>query len=267
TLTFNTKVDKTADKLVMIPSGTANSILDTYKFTVASGSSGTIGTDEITIDWSNSVTSGSFTLDAVAGPTATVDGMTLNFASGTLAAGDAFTIVVDTNGSLTEKLPSEWHWTLETFTNQFNDNVDAIYGSKVVEASVTSENGLKFSPTSGYSFGFGDHNFDDNGLLAALGINTFFEGYSAGSIGANTQITNKDFIAAGEIINNVGLAVAATGNTSTGSITTSGPYTDTTDATYTIVIQAGGTQFTWKKDDGALSAAADISVGSFQTID
>ena len=109
---------------------------------------------------------------------------------------------------------------------------------------------------------------DASGLLAALGINTFFKGDSAGSIGTNAQIKNKDYIAAGKIINNVGLAVPAATNTSTGSITTSGPYTDTANATYTIGIidDVGTIKFRWKKDDGAWSANINITIGSPQTI-
>jgi flagellar hook-associated protein FlgK len=258
TFTVNTDAAGAPDPLSVTPSGTANSISDTYKFTVTTG--GIIGTDTLEIRWSNSVASGTFTLDAATTPVE-VDGMTLPFASGTLFAGDVFTITTDSDGTPTESLPSDWHWTLESFEDQFNAQATG------VTASVTSENALKFSPASGYSFGFCDPNFDDCGLLAALGINTFFDGSSSGSIGTNAQITDKDYIAAGKIYNNVGVAVPATGNTSTGSITTAGSYTGADDATYTIRIEAGGATFTWKKDDGAWSAPPTaISIGSSQTI-
>jgi len=200
TLTINTKVDKTADKLIMTPSGTANSVSDTYTFTVTSG--GEIATNPLTIAWSNSTTSDSFTLDAAASPTATVDGMTLEFTSGSLFKDDVFTITTNANGKPTANLPSAWHWTLESFKDEFNTQVENVFGAgnNYVDASVTSENALKFSPDAGCSFGFGDHNFDDNGLLAALGINTFFEGYSAGGIGVNSKIgSDKNFIAAAQI--------------------------------------------------------------------
>jgi flagellar hook-associated protein 1 FlgK len=178
---------------------------------------------------------------------------------------ETFTITTDTDGDPTANLPSAWHWTLESFKDRFNGLATN------VTASVTSDYALKFSPDAGYGFGFSDQNFDVSGLLAALGINTFFEGSSARSIGTNPQIENKDFIAAGKINNNVGFAVAADTNTSTGTITTSGPYSppagETSDATYTITITNGGTQFTWSKSDSSSGVATNISIGSLQTID
>jgi flagellar hook-associated protein FlgK len=257
TFTVNSIADGSADRLVLTPSGTANSILDTYKFSVTTG--GTIGTDTPVIAWSNATTSGTVTVTASGNYT--VDGMTLNLASGTLVAGDAFTITTDADGTPTATLPSDWHWTLESFEDQFNAQATG------VTASVTSGNALNFSPADGYSYGFCDHNFEDCGLLAALGINTFFEGSSAGSIGINTEIANKDYITAGRINNNVGLAVSAVGNTSTGSITTAGPYTGGADGSYTITIEAGGATFTWAKDDGSSGGPTAISIGSSQTID
>ena len=261
TFTVNTNAAGTPAPLALgagSPSGTANSVSDTYTFTVTTG--GTIGTGTPVIAWSNSITSGTITISA-AGDYA-VDGMTLNFASGTLVADETFTITTDTNGKPTADLSSEWHWTLDSFEDRF----DAL--ATGVDATVTSDNGLTFTPDAGYSFGFSDQNFDASGLLAALGINTFFKGDSAGSIGTNAQIKNKDYIAAGKIINNVGLAVPAATNTSTGSITTSGPYTDTANATYTIGIidDVGTIKFRWKKDDGAWSANINITIGSPQTI-
>ncbi len=50
-----------------------------------------------------------------------------------------------------------------------------------------------------YSFGFSDDTAQDSGLMAALGINTFFQGSGAGSIGVNTVLNNKDNIAAAQI--------------------------------------------------------------------
>ncbi len=259
TFTINTDDTGAPDKLVLTASGSARSVLDTYTFSVTTG--GTIGTNTPEIGWSNGTTSGTVTVTATG--SYTVDGMTLSFTSGTLFTGDTFTITTDADGTPTANLPSAWHWTLESFKDQFNSQATG----KGVTASATSYNTLAFSPNSGYSFGFCDHNYGDSGLLAALGINTFFEGRSAGSIGMNEQIENKDYIAAGKINNNVGLAVPAPGNTSTGSITTAGPYTGVSDATYTIRIEPGGATFTWKKDDGEWSALpTDISVDSSQTI-
>lgn len=304
TLKINTLADKSPAPVLMTPTETANSILDTYTFTVASGSGGEIGTDSIQIGWSNSITSGTFTLDAAATPV-DVDGMTLTFTSGYLFANDVFTITTDADGAPTANLLSEWHWTLDSFVNQFNRQTPRITASK------TSDNALMFAPyTSGtdreltnidysggvtssnatvtvnncdaltidtavgtpfklswdsgtsswsisgdpgyaavvlsgddssvrvdmngngsaditvdfapaltadgyvefdialatgtYSFAFSDDEAQDSGLMAALGINTFLDGRSAGSIGTNSQIQNKDYIAAAQIVANTG---------------------------------------------------------------
>ncbi|NVM21129.1 MAG: flagellar hook-associated protein FlgK [Desulfobacterales bacterium] len=265
TFTINTDSVGNPDLLDIAPSGKANSISDTYKFAVTSSTgNGKIGTDTLEIKWSNSITLGVFTLDAST-TTVDVDGMTIDFIDGTLFNGDVFTISTDENGNPSPNLPSDWHWTLDSFKDRLNGNVQAIFGSAVVDASVTG-NALKLSPAGGCSFGFCDHNFDGCGLLAALGINTFFEGSSAGFVGMNAQVANKDHIAAGRINNNVGPAIPADTNSSTGSITTAGPYTGADDATYTIRIEAGGA-FRWQKNDGGWSAPVNITIGSVITID
>jgi len=46
------------------------------------------------------------------------------------------------------------------------------------------------------AFGFSD---DNSNILAALGVNTFFTGTGAGSIGLNTMLNDKDYIAAAQI--------------------------------------------------------------------
>jgi flagellar hook-associated protein FlgK len=195
TLQINTVAGGTPAPVVMTPTGTANNISDTYTFTVVSGSSGTIGTDEITIGWSNSITSGTFTLTA-ADTTVTVDGMTLPFTSGYMFAGDTFTITTDANGTPTATLPSDWHWTLDSFVSQFNRQTPRVTASK------TSANALTFTPVGTYSFGFSDDTVQDCGLTAALGINTFFQGSSAGNISVNNTIAgNKNNIAAAQIDN------------------------------------------------------------------
>ena len=306
TFTINTDSTGSADPLSFTPSGKANSILDTYKFTVTSG--GEIGTDTVDIKWSNSVTSG--TINITGAGDYTIDGMTVNFASGTLLDGDVFTITTNASGTPTSNLPSSWHWTLDSFTDQFNRQ------TSYVTASKTADNALKFDPTASdnelknysysgsdgffgsnititvnnyealtrtgadfqlkrddvayaatgdwgvpaatnpgyavtltaldgsdldngfyveldgvraltvtfdtpitsngyvefdiatasgdYSFGFSDDEAEDSGLMAALGINTLLEGRGAGSIGINSQIANKDYIAAAQIDGDTG---------------------------------------------------------------
>ncbi|MBC8431150.1 MAG: flagellar hook-associated protein FlgK [Desulfobacterales bacterium] len=168
-LTVNTVAGGTPAPVVMTPTGTANNILDTYTFTVDSASGGTIGTDNIEIDWSNSTTSGTFTLTA-SDTTVTVDGMTLPFTSGYLFAGDAFTITTDANGTPTANLPSDWHWTLDSFVSQFNRQTPRVTASK------TSANALTFTPyTAGTDLELKNHS------------------YSGGVTAANTTVTVNNY--------------------------------------------------------------------------
>ncbi|MEE9357729.1 MAG: flagellar hook-associated protein FlgK, partial [Sedimenticolaceae bacterium] len=149
---------------------TANSILDTYTFTVASGSTGTIGTDTLQIGWSNSITSGTFTLDATT-TTVTVDGMELPFTPGDyLFAGDVFTITTNASGTPTANLPSDWHWTLDSFINQFNRQTPRVTASK------TTDNALKFAPDT---------------TETQRELTTF--GYDSGVTAANTTITVNNY--------------------------------------------------------------------------
>ena len=100
---------------------------------------------------------------------------------------------------------------------------------------------------SGYSFAFSD---DTSNILAALGVNTFFQSSSSRDIAVNNSIiSNKNNITASMINNNVGPAVGASDNTSTGIITTDGQYTGEADAAYEIEI-VDDTQFKWRKDGG-----------------
>jgi flagellar hook-associated protein 1 FlgK len=66
-----------------------------------------------------------------------------------------------------------------------------------ISASVTADGKLKIDADSGYTFAFSD---DTSNVLAALGINTFFSGSTAGDISANSTIgSDKNQIAAAQI--------------------------------------------------------------------
>jgi flagellar hook-associated protein 1 FlgK len=66
-----------------------------------------------------------------------------------------------------------------------------------MSASITTDNKLQIDAASGFTFAFSD---DTSSVLAALGINTFFKGATAGAMGANDVIgSNKDHIAAAQI--------------------------------------------------------------------
>ncbi len=147
-----------------------------------------------------------------------------------------------------------------------NELVAAIDNETGLQASLDSQNRVNIGINTGEIATLGSLAFsdDDSNVLAALGINTFFTGASAGGIGVNDKIgSDKNCIAAAQVYNNVGPAVAASGNTSTGTITTTGPYTGTTDATYNIEILSDGTQanatFQWNKDGGGWTSV-DLNV-------
>ncbi|MBI3864992.1 MAG: flagellar hook-associated protein FlgK [Planctomycetia bacterium] len=55
-----------------------------------------------------------------------------------------------------------------------------------VTASVTGDNRLQITAANGYELKFSD---DDSGALAALGINTFFTGWTSSNIGVNSALT------------------------------------------------------------------------------
>jgi flagellar hook-associated protein 1 len=116
---------------------------------------------------------------------------------------------------------------------------------------------------SGYTFAFSD---DTSNALAALGVNTFFRSSGARDMAVNDGIINdKNNIAAARINNNVGPAVGSGANTSTGIITTDGPYTGTADGSYEIEI-TGAATFQWRKDGGAwtsgVAMGSPVSIGA-----
>lgn len=81
-------------------------------------------------------------------------------------------------------------------TNSLEDVRDAI--DNLDHISATIENGkLRITADSGYEFGFGS---DSTGLLAGLGLNTFFDGFDAGSISVNAMVNNNlNYISSGHI--------------------------------------------------------------------
>jgi flagellar hook-associated protein 1 len=116
---------------------------------------------------------------------------------------------------------------------------------------------------SGYSFAFSD---DTSNALAALGVNTFFRSSGARDMSVNNVILNdKNNVAAARVNNNVGAAIGADTNTSTGIITTGGPYTGAADGAYDIEI-TGPATFQWRKDGGAwttgVAMGSPVSIGS-----
>ena len=81
-----------------------------------------------------------------------------------------------------------------------NDLATALNAVPNLSASIVTdgnENRLQITAASGYSFGFSG---DDSQALMALGLNTFFKGDSAWSIGVNDALVNdSNLIATGQI--------------------------------------------------------------------
>ena len=216
TFTINTDAggDINANSLTLNPTGTANSILDNYKFTVSSTTGdGVVGTDTIVIDWSNSFTNGSFTLDAT--NTATVDGMTLTFGNGGIFAdNDAFTIETDSTGSPTAHMMSDWHWTLDSFTDQFNREATA--AGMGVTAAKTSDDKITFTPGA-------------NNSIAFPGSYTIAEVTS--SDGALVDATTMDVLGVGELtLNGTAIRAAVAGDDTVSSSDKAGSAIATADA-------------------------------------
>ncbi len=100
----------------------------------------------------------------------------------------AYRIDVDLSGAGTDT-------TLESLVQRINDQVGG------VTASITSDNRLAFEADDGVSFVFGfdgqQGRADTSGVLAALGINTYFSGTDATNIAVNeTLIGNTSLLAA-----------------------------------------------------------------------
>jgi flagellar hook-associated protein 1 FlgK len=75
--------------------------------------------------------------------------------------------------------------------------LDAVSGISATIVTNGSENRLQITADSGYSFGFSE---DTSNVLMALGVNTFFTGDNAWSLGVNDALVNNaDLIAAGRI--------------------------------------------------------------------
>ncbi len=340
TLRINTDDQGIPDSLALDVTGTANRIDDTYQFTVTSGGSLPDNDEPIVIEWSSGSASGTVELagsDAADVPVyAEVDGMTLEFNSGTLVAGDVFYVTTDATGQPldtdddgvgTADTLSDWHWTMDSFADEFNrsaggitatvsdnntlvldtnqdycaiDNIRFSNADGISEANTTitvlnytaletAAEDLQFTringtwtiendPTGGtleiipeggddngflvdlngdglgdiqvrfdqgvtgdghilmdltetdssdFSFAFAGDKDGDSGLAAALGINTFFTGTDAGTIGVNEVLADGDYIASGRVD-------STTGELSSGDNTNALAMSDTRNETLSI---------------------------------
>lgn len=94
------------------------------------------------------------------------------------------------------KVSLERAYTLQDVADAINSSVNNAAGSPWVEATVV-DNKLQLSPDADHSFAFGN---DTTNFLQVAGLNTFFSGHSAGTIGINSALEKDlDLITAGTI--------------------------------------------------------------------
>jgi flagellar hook-associated protein FlgK len=163
TLIVNTDETGAPDPLDFTVYGSANTQNETFQFTVLSGGKVaglTLEEDPIIIEWKTDTGSGTIKLEGSDPPLplgapfeVEVDGMTVNFYDGTLFKNDVFTITTDASGipvstnekgNATGELSSDWHWTLDSFTEQFNRQ------SEGMSASTNIHNQLRIGASESY---------------------------------------------------------------------------------------------------------------------
>jgi flagellar hook-associated protein 1 FlgK len=89
-----------------------------------------------------------------------------------------------------------------TTLNDLAAALDAVAGISASVVTTGTENRLQITADAGYSFGFSE---DDSNVLMGLGVNTFFTGDNAYSMGVNDAVTqNPNLIAAGQIDSGTG---------------------------------------------------------------
>ncbi len=88
---------------------------------------------------------------------------------------------------------------LETLMNRINSTVNpSLNASENPVASLVDDKQLRLHATGGIEFAFAN---DSSNVLAALGINTFFNGSSAGTIELNSMVDEDErYIAAGRLL-------------------------------------------------------------------
>lgn len=241
------------------PTKRAGSALDSYVFNVVSGGgdvTGVSAANPMVINWESSHSSGTFTLDDPLDLQVEVDGMELSFNSGILFNNEAFVVHTNANGfpedstgAFDIETSSTWHWTVDTFQDQFNSHAVAA-GVGNVSAGITNDGGLEFTPLYGYTFAFSDNQAEDSGLMAALGINTFFTGDDANTMAVNSAMADVKKIAAARI----------DGGDSNGMIS---DRTITDPATVNLVVSAGNGNNTISFEENGTLLTATLSTVTY----
>ncbi len=200
TFTMNTDAITGEPDLIDVrvnPIARANSILDSYLFTVEDDGGGKMGTDKIRFKWKNGTNVGTFVIDPRESTMIEVDGLEIDFGfTGTLFDGDSFSITTDTQGKPKVHKSSDWHWTIDSFKNEFNRKSS----NTGVSATLIGEGRkLRFTAEDGVGFAFSDSDTEESGVLAALGFNTFFNGNDSGSIKVNGVLDDLNKVAVAQI--------------------------------------------------------------------
>lgn len=106
--------------------------------------------------------------------------------------------IYDSNGAVVGGLPTVISVSdAEPGGTTLTDIANSINAIANISANITADGKLQIDADPGYTFAFSD---DTSNVLAAIGINTFFAGASAGSIGVNDVIgSDKNHIAAAQV--------------------------------------------------------------------
>ncbi|PIE70192.1 MAG: flagellar hook-associated protein FlgK [Deltaproteobacteria bacterium] len=192
TMTLNTNDIGEPDPLDLTLSGISRSVLDTYTFEVQSPG-GTIGPDEIVINWESQHSAGSITIEGKTPPILpqriAVDGMTLEINGGTLFEKDVFVVTTDADGVPSLEAQSDWHWTLDSFKNQFNRQAPGI------KAVVDVNNAIRFEA-------------DDDGYMISDVACTGVDGFCS----ANTAVRVLNYTAFDQPVEDLQFARDTAGN-------------------------------------------------------
>ncbi|MCP3941181.1 MAG: flagellar hook-associated protein FlgK [Desulfobacteraceae bacterium] len=215
TLIINTDETGSPALLDFTVSGSGNAKNEIYKFTVTTG--GTIGElvsdedDTVTIRWETTTSSGSFELEG-ADPVVTpdvpieveVDGMTLKFSAGTILDDDVFTITTDKSGvpvstdessNATGEMLSDWHWTIDSFADQFNRQSAGMTASTTVDYQLKFETSNNYNPVTDVVYsgsnGFSEENVSINVLdWSAINFSADDLKFSRSSTGTWTMVND-----------------------------------------------------------------------------
>jgi len=105
--------------------------------------------------------------------------------------------VYDSNGAVVGGVATEISVDADAGGTSLNSLRGALNAVANISADITTDGKLNINAGPGYTFAFSD---DSSNVLAALGINTFFSGSSAGGIDvADTIRSDKNFIAAARV--------------------------------------------------------------------